>query len=115
MTLKEIKTRAQFFRQGHIIPTRILRCSIRKKQYLFQFGCDVWTLPMPKGYLIIQDEYGDKNPSAIHIRKGPGWGGKMHIQGSPYHKDGRTEWVGNFRLTPEEFLQRVEAAIKRMS
>lgn len=115
MLIEKIKARAQFFQRGHIIPTRILRCSKRRYQHLIRFGSDVWALPMPKGYMLLSDMAVDANTSAIRIERGLPKSIQWVLEGSPYHKDGRTVWVGNHRLTETEFEESIRKAIIEMS
>ena len=96
--IDQLKARSQFFKKGHIIPTRVLRCSKRKMQHTVQFGSDVWVLPTKSGYLCLCDMT-IEGASAVHLSRVVG---NTNYNGSPYHIGG-THWVGNFELTDEEF------------
>lgn len=115
MLIDEIKARAQFFKRGHIIPRRILRCSQRRYQHLLRFGSDVWALPMPKGYMLLADMTDEKHSVALSLGRGFPKNPTKILVGSPYHKNGGTQWVGNYRMSDEAFEKSVIAAMQSMT
>lgn len=108
-SLAEFKERAQFFKRGSIIPTRVLRCSKRKLQHLVKFGRDSWVLPTKTGYVIVCDAQHDAEQAPIDMR-GYHYAGWVNLDGSPYHK-GDSYWIDNSLPPGEDFEQVVLRAI----
>lgn len=103
--LEAIKKRAQFFKRGSIVPTRILRCSKRKQQHTVRFWGDSWALPTKTGYLVICGTAENPNASAISVKRLKGMGHAVY-NGSPYHS-GVTHFIGNSGFSEEEFERAV--------
>lgn len=106
---EQIKRRAQFFKRGSIIPTRVLRCSKRKLQHLVKFGRDSWVLPTKTGYVIVCDAPHDAGQAPIDM-SGYRFLGTVNLDGSPYHK-GESYWIGTPLPYSEDFEQEVLWAI----
>ncbi|OAK63104.1 hypothetical protein A3K88_02930 [Pseudomonas putida] len=103
---EKIKSRAQFFKRGSIIPTRVLRCSKRRLQHLVKFGRDSWVLPTKTGYVIVCDAQHCTGQPPIDFR-GYRLKGMVYLDGSPYHK-GESLWMAPYG---EDFEQEVLRAI----
>lgn len=100
-TLQQLKDTAKFFKRGSIVPRKVLACSPRKRQHQVCFGSDSWVLPGENGYVVFFHDV--PGGSAIFLHgKGP-----LHIQGSPYHPSGITNWIGDFKLSAEDQIQKI--------
>lgn len=108
--LDEIKSRAQFFKQGSIIPRRILACSKRRQQHLFRFGSDSWVIPTKTGYLVICNT-DQEGASAINIKRCRNVGDMTFG-----HKHGRKVlFQGNSFVDPSKHESDVLKALREMN
>lgn len=86
-TLDEFKQKASIIKKGSIIPTRVLRCSKRKKQHKLRASCDLYFLPTLTGNLVVKF---DKKVSAFVSVKGLS---NAVLKGSTYVVKGQTHWI----------------------
>lgn len=107
-TIDDFKRAAEFFPAGRIIPQRILKGPRKLKQY-FKFAVDCWAIPTPRGYVIAADSR--KAGCAIrYCAPADHWtlNGKLkreiNMFGSPYFKNGATNWTGNCGRTDEQWI-----------
>lgn len=82
-TYEEIRSRAQLFKAGHIVPRRILKCTRRKAQHLLRFWSDTYAIPVPGGYLLFTEKCAD---FYIEMRRSYGrFNENWRFKGAPYH------------------------------
>lgn len=100
-------SRTRFYRQGAIIPQKVLRGPKRKKQHQLTFGSDSWVLPTKTGYLVVCAT--GVNTSAIRLRGLPAG---TYI-GSPYHPGGETHWQGDKGISRDQWAKNVIETLKK--
>jgi len=94
--VEDIKSRGEFLKKGKITPSRILKCSKRKKQHCVKTNSNQWAIPTVSGYLI----FVENNDSVIiisHVNN-------CEFKGSPYHSGG-TYWYGNNDISEKDFIK----------
>lgn len=75
-----LKSRAQFFKAGSIVPRRAIKCTQRKWQHLLKFANDTYMIPGPHGYVAFSETVGAKYFSKINTPMA------LVFNGSPYHR-----------------------------
>lgn len=104
-----IRSRAQLFKAGSIIPRRVLKCHRRSAQHLLKFYNDTYVIPGPTGYVCFMEcdpafvMRLDKPPTKL--------GESFTFTGSPYQPGG-THWFGQHDVTVEQFRSNVVEAMK---
>ena len=98
--IEDIKSRGEFFKKGKIIPSRILKCSKRKKQHCVKTNSNHWAIPTVSGYLVfVENNDGDFESIAIisHVNN-------CEFKCSPYNLGG-TYWQGNNNTSEKDFIK----------
>ncbi|MNI49688.1 hypothetical protein D3C77_365950 [compost metagenome] len=98
------KSRAEFFKEGAIVPQRILKGS-RKHKHHVVFGSPSWAVPTPHGYLVAVDR--NHGSSLMNVCGYPFR--KFTLTGAPY-SPGNTHWVTNFTQTNQEWSDALKLA-----
>lgn len=107
--LERLKSRAQFFKAGAIIPRRVLKCSHRKLQHIARFGAGHYVLPGRKGYVCFSQQRGT---SAIDLRAAKRMRKTIVLRGSPYHpRPSATEWVHCNGISVETWVANINAKL----
>lgn len=98
LSLSDLKSAAEFFPAGKIIPRRILKVPRRYSSHM-TFGSNTWVLNTTNGYLCAVD-FGVGELCAIRIKSMK----NANLRGSPYHQGGHTLFVGNEGKTDAQWL-----------
>ena len=99
-SIEDIKLRGEYLKKGKIIPSRMVKCSKRKKQHCIKTGSNQWAIPTLTGYLVFVENNDGEFFSAVSIDNVS----NANFNGSPYHLGG-TYWQGNADIDSDEFLK----------
>ncbi|PSH38345.1 hypothetical protein BA192_07855 [Yersinia pseudotuberculosis] len=114
LIISEIKSRAEFFKKGSIIPQRIFK-GRRKTKHFIVFGSDSWVIPTHHGYVVMVDSRNSDCAIRINWRKNYSSYKQLIIYGSPYFHEGTTKLEGNFNLSDHEWAANVALWLRERS